>query len=266
MGGDGREAKRLEKVMARDPVCGGEVKERKAPVAAFYRGKVYYFCSAECRETFWGDPEAYAPLVHSMALKVGVMGAASGLLPAEVRSAAYDLGAAIAEREMVVVTGAAPGLPWESARGAKERGGLSVGVSPALSLDEHQYVYESPADFFDVMVYTGSGLMGREIVNIRSSDIVVIVGGHSGTLGEFAIAYDEGKLIGVLEGSGGIADAIPALLEAIAKETGARVVYDSDPESLIARLVEEYVTAHYREPSVFENQEMEEGRPRMPKG
>ena len=43
--------------------------------------------------------------------------------------------------------------------------------------------------------------MGRELINIRSSDIVVVVGGRSGTLGEFAIAYEEGKLIGVLTGT-----------------------------------------------------------------
>src|SRR5207244_9938763 len=55
-------------------------------------------------------------------------------------------------------------------------------------------------DGFDVLIYTGSGLMGREITNIRSCDIVVIVGGRIGTLGEFAIAYDEGRLIGVLTG------------------------------------------------------------------
>ncbi|MFZ5593982.1 MAG: hypothetical protein ACOY4D_06955 [Pseudomonadota bacterium] len=37
------------------------------------------------------------------------------------------------------------------------------------------------------------------------------MGGRSGTLGEFAIAYDEGKLIGVLQGSGGITEKIPIL-------------------------------------------------------
>lgn len=252
--------------MAKDPVCGREIKERQAQVAAFYRGRIYYFCSAAHRDEFWKDPEGYARRVPAMPVRIGVMGAASGHLPAEVLDAAYRLGAAIAEREMVLITGAAPGLPWESARGARRNGGLSVGISPALSLDEHIYVYDSPADEFDVMIFTGSGLMGREIVNIRSSDIVVIVGGHSGTLGEFAIAYDEGKLIGVVEGSGGIADAIPDLIRAIDKATGSYVIYDPDPESLIARLIENYVEAHFRRPSVFEDTAMEEGRPRMPKG
>jgi predicted Rossmann-fold nucleotide-binding protein len=70
-----------------------------------------------------------------------------------------------------------------------------VGISPALSLQEHVQRYNSPADGFDAIIYTGSGLMAREIENIRSSDIVVIAGGRSGTLGEFAIAYDEDRLI-----------------------------------------------------------------------
>jgi len=41
--------------------------------------------------------------------------------------------------------------------------------------------------------------MGREVENIQTCDAVVIVGGRSGTLGEFAIAYDQAKIIGVLE-------------------------------------------------------------------
>ena len=142
-------------------------------------------------------------------------------------------------------------MPLESALGAQAAGGLSIGISPALSLDEHIHVYHSPVEGFDVLIYTGSGLMGREIVNIRSSDIVLIVSGHSGTLGEFAIAYDEGKLIGVLQGSGGIADIVPDLVEAIDKETGAALVYDSDPERLIDRVVDYYVNVHFRRPSVF---------------
>ncbi len=237
--------------MTFDPVCGASIQERKAGAATFYKGRIFYFCSEEHRDAFEANPEVYAARVTSGPLKVGVMGAASGDLSEEVRRRAFRLGEAVAEMGMVLITGAAPGLPWESARGAQAKGGLSVGISPALSLDEHVNVYHSPADHFDVMIYTGSGLMGREIVNIRSSDMVVIIGGHSGTLGEFAIAYDEGKLIGVVEGSGGIADTIPRLVEAIDKETGAAILYHPDPAVLVQRLVQTYVYSHFQRPSVF---------------
>jgi predicted Rossmann-fold nucleotide-binding protein len=92
---------------------------------------------------------------------------------------------------------------YEAVRGAKAAGRLVVGISPGLSIDEHRGKYRSPADGFDVLIYTDSGLMGREITNIGSCNIVVIVGERTGTLGELAIAYDEGRLIGVLTGTGG---------------------------------------------------------------
>ncbi|HLA80574.1 MAG TPA: YHS domain-containing protein [Thermoleophilia bacterium] len=237
--------------MGTDPVCAIPLSERDAVAASFYNGRIYLFCSVEHRDLFQADPERYSHNVRAMALKVGVMGAASGNLTAETRAAARELGRAVGTRGMVMVSGAAPGLPLESALGTQSVKGLSIGISPALSLDEHVHVYHSPVDGFDVLIYTGSGLMGREIVNIRSSDIVVIIGGHSGTLGEFAIAYDEGKLIGILQGTGGIADLVPELVSAIDKETGASVLYDSDPNRLIDRLVDHYVNIHFQRPSVF---------------
>src|SRR5438067_1111455 len=140
-----------------------------------------------------------------MKLTIGVMGSAVGAMNNEVRVRAFRLGEEIARLDCVLITGACPGLPQAAVEGAKSRGGMVVGISPGLSLDEHIKKYQSPVEGYDVIIYTGSGLMGREVENIRSSDIVIIVGGHSGTLGEFSIAYDEGKLIGVLQGSGGIA-------------------------------------------------------------
>lgn len=186
-----------------------------------------------------------------MLLKVGVMGGAGDEIPLAHLRKAERLGEAIADARCVVITGACPGLPLAAARGAKRRGGTVVGISPALSLDEHAYKYESPTLAHDVLIFTGSGLMGREVVNIRSSDIVVIVGGSSGTLGELAIAYDEGKLIGILTGTGGISDMVVDILATCAKETGARVLYDDRPYRLIERLLHAYRAEHYLRPSVF---------------
>lgn len=186
-----------------------------------------------------------------MRLKLGVMGGAGDNVPAEYLDRAALLGEAIADSGCIVITGACPGLPLAAARGAKRGGGTVIGISPALSLDEHAFKYESPTLAHDVLIFTGSGLMGREVVNIRSSDIVVIVGGSSGTLGELAIAYDEGKLIGVLTGTGGISDMVSDILATCNKDTGARVIYDDDPRRLVDQLLEVYRTEHFRQPSVF---------------
>ena len=186
-----------------------------------------------------------------MPLKIGVMGSASPDHVEKHLQKARQLGQAIATTGCVTITGACPGLPLAAAQGASEAGGTVIGISPGLSLDEHVYKYYSPAEFHDVLIFTGSGLMGREVVNIRSSDIVVIVGGSSGTLGELAIAYDEGKLIGVLTGTGGITDVIPKILEACQKETGARVIYDMQPANLMEKLLHVYRTEHFRQPSCF---------------
>lgn len=176
------------------------------------------------------------------------MGSASGYIDPAVLTLARTLGAAIARAGCTLITGACPGLPQEAVLGAAACGGLVLGISPALSEEEHVARYVSPTEGFAALIYTGSGLMGREVVNIRSSDIVIVVGGHSGTLGEFAIAYDEGRLIGVLTGTDGVADLVEELVERLVKETGAKVLFDDDPERLVARLIDYFRTVHYQRP------------------
>jgi len=148
------------------------------------------------------------------------------------------LGQAIAERGCVLVTGATTGLPDIVSRAARRRGGLTIGISPAPSWNEHVSEYSLPEDGVDVIVYTGFGLKGRNVVNIRTSDIVIIFGGGIGTLNEFTIAYDEGKVIGLLEGTGGVADRIKQIVSLSSKDTGAELVFESDPEVLVDRCLQ----------------------------
>lgn len=178
---------------------------------------------------------------RDQALTVGVMGSADPHVPEPARAVLAALGRTIAERGCVLITGACPGLPQVAVEAAKAAGGTVVGISPALSRDEHIHGYGSPTAGFDVIVYNGSGLMGREVDTIRSSDIVVIAGGRSGTLGEFSIAYDEGHLIGVLTGTGGIADHVQGILDIVSvKDTGAQVLSGDDPVELVDRLIAEH--------------------------
>jgi uncharacterized protein (TIGR00725 family) len=195
-------------------------------------------------------------------MAVGLMGSASGEIDPDVAQSVRRMGRAVAEAGCVLITGGCPGLPHDAVLGAHEAGGLVIGISPALSESEHVTRYGSPTDGFDVLIYTGSGLMGREVVNIRSSDIVLIVGGQSGTLGEFSIAYDEGRLIGVLQGSGGIADLLPQIIGSLHKNTGSVVIYDTDPERLVGSCIDYYESEHFRHPHVFHANGPVDARPK----
>jgi hypothetical protein len=179
------------------------------------------------------------------------MGSAGGSLSDEQLDLAQRIGRRIAERGCAIVTGACPGLPHAAVLGAHAAGGFSLGVSPAHSREEHVDVFDSPLEPYSAIVFTGSGLMGREVHNIHSSDFVVFIGGRSGTLGEFAIAYDEGKLIGVLRDSGGISNQFATIAKLVDKATGAIVIEDADPERLVDACLARYAEGDRASSAVF---------------
>ena len=176
-----------------------------------------------------------------MKRKIGVMGSASGPTIKNPQSLdkARALGKAIAKRECICITGACPGLPDKAAEGAKKAGGFVFGVSPAFSEREHKEIYDSPTQHYDMILFSGLGLMERDITNIRSSDAIVVIGGGIGTLNEFTVAYEEQKPVGILTGTGGISDHIKEILDFAHRHAGPdRILYDDDPQKLVDRLIE----------------------------
>src|SRR5882672_990892 len=102
--------------------------------------------------------------------KIGVMGS-SGKAPNEseaqpLASLSERLGQTIAERDCVLVTGATTGFPDIVSRAARRHGGSSIGVSPASSKEEHVTRYALPEDGVDIIIYTGFGLKGRNVINV----------------------------------------------------------------------------------------------------
>ena len=175
-----------------------------------------------------------------MRYQICVSGAASGKTIEASHQLAYDLGKAIAKAGKTLTTGATVGLPWFAAKGAasvKNRSGFSVGFSPASTFREHVTVYKLPTVEFDYINFTGLDYVGRDNYLVRSSDAVITVGGRMGSLHEFATALESGKVVGVLLGSGGLADFIPELLEKV-KTPGAKdIVFDTDPKRLVYKII-----------------------------
>ncbi len=172
--------------------------------------------------------------------KIGVMGAASGQHSAELLEKARAVGKAIAEKGCILMYGATIGLPLAAAQGAKEANGFVVGVSPAANEQEHLEKFKYPFDACDAIIFTGFGYPGRNVVLVRSCDAIILVGGRIGTMSEFAVAYAEQRPVGILQGSGGFADQVERLEREVLKgEKKTPIIAESDPKSLVEKLVEE---------------------------
>lgn len=173
----------------------------------------------------------------SMKFKIAVAGASqTGHYPKNIETLAKEIGREISCQNCILITGATTGVPYFAAKGTKEAKGISIGFSPASSELEHKKIYKLPLDYFDVIVYTGFGYSGRNLLMTRAADGVVIVCGRMGTLNEFTIAFEDRKPIGVLVGSGGTADIIKEITKTPHRR-GEKIVYDSNPKRLIKKLI-----------------------------
>jgi hypothetical protein len=55
------------------------------------------------------------------------------------------------------------------------------------------------------------------------------------------MAYDEGKIIGILEGTGGVADPVRGIVPALAKKTHAALFFDRDAVPLLGMCLAELI-------------------------
>ena len=149
---------------------------------------------------------------------------------------AKELGKEIARQGAVLVTGATTGFPFWASMGVKEAGGISVGISPAASEREHVEVYKLPLDYMDLVMYTGFGYPGRDLLLTRCADAVICGCGRIGTIHEFTVAFEDQKPIGIFEVPWQMSDE---LKEIIAKghRPNAKVVLNKDPKKLVAEII-----------------------------
>lgn len=123
---------------------------------------------------------------------IGVMG--PGACDPGTASVARAVGRAIAARGAVLLCGGRGGVMEAAAQGAREGGGLTLGVLPGASAAE-----SPPNPHVDVALFTGLG-EARNYVNACASDAVIAIGGGFGTLSEIALALKLKKPV-VLLGS-----------------------------------------------------------------
>lgn len=131
------------------------------------------------------------------------MGSAADLnYGSEVSMLAERVGELLAERGATVVYGAEKdydSLSTAAARGAKRKGGLTIGVTYGKGMD----IWDKEGNT-DVIIVTGLERGGgREFVLVNSCDAIIAISGGSGTLTEIAIAYQSNIPMVALTGVGG---------------------------------------------------------------
>jgi hypothetical protein len=127
-------------------------------------------------------------------IHIAVIGASE--CSAEEAEQAYRVGRLVAGRGAVLFTGGLGGVMEAASRGAKEAGGLTVGILPGFSDQEAN-------PYMDLPVTTGLS-HARNVVLVRSCSAVIAVSGEYGTLSEIALALKLGKPVVALGGWEGI--------------------------------------------------------------
>lgn len=147
-------------------------------------------------------------------------------------AAAHEVGRRIAEAGAVLVSGGTTGVMEAASRGAREAGGLTIGVLPGTERG-------SANAYVDIALPTGLGT-ARNLIYTRGCDATVMVGGGAGTLNEVTIAYQAGRHVVVLEGTGGWADRLRAALvdgRWLDERRGAEIFFAATAEEAVTRAI-----------------------------
>ena len=183
-----------------------------------------------------------------MQLEIGVFGSAEPDCGTSLVGAAQAIGETIAQRGHIISTGACLGLPFEAVKRAKECGGYSIGYTAVTAEQEHESAMKTSASQFDRLElipgdyeYKDNIYVCRKYRNVSSvaaCDGAIFISGRWGTLNEFSIAYDTGKVMGVLTGQGKFSNCVESLVERFGKATKGTILFNDDPSRLVEDVVD----------------------------
>lgn len=162
-----------------------------------------------------------------MKRRIAVIGQ-SGRIESQVRAQAERVGALIAKEAGILLTGGRDGIMEAASRGAAKAGGIVVGILPG----------DDPTlanSYVTVPISTGLAFDQRSTILIHSADIVIMIAGGNGTLGELSMAYQNGKDTIILEGTGGWSDRVRDLAPSgfLDERENARILFAKSAEEAV---------------------------------
>ncbi len=122
---------------------------------------------------------------------IGVVGGDKA--PDRILGIAKEVGSGIAKGGCALVCGGLGGVMEASAKGAKESGGLTIGILPGFDRKEANA-------YIDIPIVTGMS-HARNAIVARTADAIIVVDGELGTLSELALGLKMGKPVIIIEGA-----------------------------------------------------------------
>jgi uncharacterized protein (TIGR00725 family) len=145
------------------------------------------------------------------------------------RNAAFEVGRELAKAGAVLICGGLGGVMEAACRGAREEGGLTIGIIPSDDTSQAN-------KYCDVVIATGAGFM-RDFFIIHSADAVIVIGGGAGTLIELSAAYHKSKTLISVTGTGGIADKFAN--QYIDERRKVKVIAGNSPSDSVKKALKE---------------------------
>jgi predicted Rossmann-fold nucleotide-binding protein len=180
-----------------------------------------------------------------MKFKIGVYGSATDE-SSDLTNFAQIIGKEIAESGNIIITGACRGLPFDAVVSCKKNGGYSIGYSAVCQVSDHEKLMGTALENYDKLELIPQDYKHknsievcrkyRTVSSVADCDAALFISGRWGTLNEFAIAYDMGKVIGVLTGAGKFASHAEDLIKLFNKKTTCKIFFDNDPQRLCSKL------------------------------
>jgi len=196
-----------------------------------------------------------------MKYKIGIYGSYITESEEAIR-VAQELGNTLAQRNMIVVTGGGSGMPYVVAQMAKQKGAEVWGFTSEYTEEEQKVAY--PLDditIYDHLFYVpkqydhpfsldhklspprdwSARLKYRNVVSTIHVDAGIIISGGWGTMNEFTNLLYDGKPVGVLLGTGGLADELLDWFPRLRKKSESTVHFHRSPTDLVTALFQELV-------------------------
>lgn len=185
-----------------------------------------------------------------MKFKIGVFGSAVDE-GAKVMEKAREIGREFGKykNRVIMVTGACSGIPYEAAYEAAKLGVEVWGYSPVTNLKEQKiFTPDDDVSIYSKIIYVPKGFefvdkpvvckKYRNVISTANCDGAILISGRWGTLNEFTNLYFE-KVVGVLTGTGGVADELVRLWKKIKKRGVGKVIFNQSVKKLVKEVIDE---------------------------